>query len=587
MSYLNKYTPRGAGRAAIQPKTPATKPLPGRKQDMIKNSHGQYVFKTSDWDQLSRFLILGTEDGSFYINERNLTLANCKVADKCIEIDGKRVVDMVVDVSVNDRALKTDPALFVLAMAAAAGGKSPSEKDIEVRKYAISKLPQVARTATHLYHWVGFVQQFRGWGRTLRAAIQNWYATKRADKVAYQALKYKSRDGWSHKDVFRLAHPMTSDLALSAVFKYIARPDESPLKEGITALSAKVGKRGVDLGVPLTKAKLAKSFDEMDFGTKGLVQIAAAEELLHIDGSDKAAVKQAINLITEFKLPREAVPTHLQTNATVQEALLNADMGLTAMVRTLNRMTASGLLDARSAATRLVVSKLGDKDVLRNAHIHPMTLLIALRQYAAGRGDKGSLTWSPVQRIVDALDEAFYASFEFVEATKKDILVAVDISGSMDANVHGVSNLSCRDAAGAMALVMLNAEPNVELIAFGTSLHSPRISKRMRLDDVITALSRYNEGTNITLPFVYAEQQKARYDAIVSFTDSETWANRNHTMDHLRAVRRKHGMVLAINCATEANRATGLDSKEPGVLEVSGFDAALPQLVTEFIKGKV
>lgn len=593
MSYLTKYTPRGQGRAAaVKTLTPASKPIPGREKDMVLNAAGGYVFKADDWTKLSRFLILGSEGGSFYINERKLTKLNCEAADRCIREDGKRVVDMVVDVSTNDRALKTDPALFVLAMAAAAGGKSPTEKDIEVRKYALNALPKVARTATHLFHWIEFVQGFRGWGRSLRATVANWYAGKRADKLAYQALKYKSRDGWSHTDVFRLAHPVTSDLALSAVFNYIARPDESPLKKGVSEIVEALSKRGkkVDFKLPLTKAGVAKSFEDMDFGTRGLIQIAAAEELVHLEGKGKDSVKQAIRLITEYNLPREAVPTQLQKSPEVWEALLNADMGLGAMLRTLNRMTASGLLTDRSEATKLVRERLRNKELLQKAHIHPLAILIALRQYAAGRGEKGDLSWTAVQKIVDALDEAFYASFEFVEPTGKDILVAVDCSGSMQSShVMGVPNMTAAEAAAAMALVIAATEPDVELVRFGTSVSKLAITPRMRLNDAMRAVMNSAQGTDLSLPFKYAMSQskKDKFDAVVSLTDNETWAGYSHPLEALRDLRRKHGQVLAVNCSTVATRNTALDGKTGGVLEVVGFDAAMPNLINEFIKGNV
>ena len=43
-----------------------------------------------------------------------------------------------------------------------------------------------------------------------------------------------------------------------------------------------------------------------------------------------------------------------------------------------------------------------------------MALLLAGKTYASGRGQKGSLTWQPVSRIVDALDAAFYQAFAHV-----------------------------------------------------------------------------------------------------------------------------------------------------------------------------
>src|SRR6185437_8044253 len=88
--------------------TPQSRPIPGRETEMVKNAAGGYVFQTTDWDQLNRFLVLGTTGGSYYIGEKDLTQQNCEVLDRCIAEDAKRVVDVILDISLNDRALKQD-----------------------------------------------------------------------------------------------------------------------------------------------------------------------------------------------------------------------------------------------------------------------------------------------------------------------------------------------------------------------------------------------------------------------------------------------------------------------------------------------
>ncbi len=171
------------------------------------------------------------------------------------------------------------------------------------------------------------------------------------------------------------------------------------------------------------------------------------------------------------------------------EALL-VDMPTTALIRNLATMTRTGLLTPRSAATRTIGGQLGDETRLRQARVHPMAVLIAQRTYAAGRGLRGRHTWDPVQRIVDALDSAFYASFASVEPTGKRLLVAVDCSGSMTGgSVAGVRGLSPREAAAAMALVALRTEPNAEILGFTVNVKDLRISPRKRLDDAVKATS--------------------------------------------------------------------------------------------------
>ena len=61
--------------------------------------------------------------------------------------------------------------------------------------------------ATHLFQFAAFVEGFRGWGRSLRRAIGGWYAAPSPESLAYQAVKYRQREGMTHRDLLRLAHP--------------------------------------------------------------------------------------------------------------------------------------------------------------------------------------------------------------------------------------------------------------------------------------------------------------------------------------------------------------------------------------------
>src|SRR5262249_6264537 len=151
--------------------------------------------------------------------------------------------------------------------------------------------------------------------------------------------------------------------------------------------------------------------------------------------------------------PREALQTEHLQSADVWEALLD-DMPMTALVRNLATMTRVGVLAPGSDGTAKVVAQLGDRERIRKARVHPIALLAALCTYAAGRGVRGKHTWTPVATIVDALDAAFYTAFENVEPTGKRVLLALDVSGSMDGGaVAGVPGLTPRVASAALALV--------------------------------------------------------------------------------------------------------------------------------------
>lgn len=122
----------------------------------------------------------------------------------------------VVEISQSGRAPKNDPALFVLALAAGWGNDA-------TRAAAFAALPAVARTGTHLFHWLQYVKAFRGWGRGVRNAVGRWYTTKSPVDLVYQLLKYQSRAGWSHRDALRLAHARPPSVAHDLIFRFVTK----------------------------------------------------------------------------------------------------------------------------------------------------------------------------------------------------------------------------------------------------------------------------------------------------------------------------------------------------------------------------
>ena len=95
-------------------KTPQSAPLPGQ----VANSAAGFAWAVDDWARLRRFLILGSQGGSYYAGEWKLTRENADAVERCLAADGARTVATIVEISEAGRAPKNDPAVFALAMAA-------------------------------------------------------------------------------------------------------------------------------------------------------------------------------------------------------------------------------------------------------------------------------------------------------------------------------------------------------------------------------------------------------------------------------------------------------------------------------------
>ena len=80
-----------------------------------------FAFAVDDWARLERFLILGSEGGSYYATERALTVENAQAVVRCLEADAERALRTIVQVSDSGRAPKNEPAVLALAIAAGMG----------------------------------------------------------------------------------------------------------------------------------------------------------------------------------------------------------------------------------------------------------------------------------------------------------------------------------------------------------------------------------------------------------------------------------------------------------------------------------
>lgn len=523
--------------------TPIQRIIPGREAEQVINRAGGAAFLVDEWTKLDRFLILGSEGSKFYASERTTVTQATDAIKALIRTDGQRVVERVVGISQAGRARNNDFALLVLAAALTYGND-------DVKRLAAARLPLVARTGTHLMHFVGFANGMRGWGAALKRAVANWYTSKTPDQIAYQAVKYQSRDGWSQRDILRLAHPKAGDNeAMNNVFKYIVR------------------------------------------GVQGINYDMVVPDIIHAVEDAKSATKVGlVKLIIDHRLSHEMIPNEMKSHPEVWEALYQ-HMGTTALIRNLNKLTSVGLIRGGDKFSRDVVQRLNNVETLRKDRIHPLQILIAQRQYAQGRGDRGSLVWSPDRTIVTGLESAFYESFQAVETTGKNVMLAVDVSGSMNSQVGtGATQLTCREAATVMAMVTARKEPNSKIFGFD---HKFRELNILPTDTLAVACektySRNFGSTDCSLPMNFATSQGWALDGFVVYTDNETNQGRNHPNQALATYRRVMNKPEAklVSCGLNVSDVSIADPKDRGMMDVVGFDTAAPQLIGEFIAGRL
>lgn len=181
MSDVLKNVVRAHG--AKRKTTPQTERTPGRTDEVMNNAGG-YVFEVTDKARLERLLILGSAGNTYYVD------ANAQAADaidfitKAIAKDEAMVLETVLDVSVNNRALRQTMVLFTLSMLMIHANDKAAVRAV---------FNQIVRTPTHLFEVCQNIEDLSGWGTSKVKTVAQWFTAKDADSLAYHAVKYRSR----------------------------------------------------------------------------------------------------------------------------------------------------------------------------------------------------------------------------------------------------------------------------------------------------------------------------------------------------------------------------------------------------------
>lgn len=511
------------------------------KPTQVKNNGGGYSFKVDDWSRLERFLILGTDGGTYYVGQNDLTKQNTDFVNVLLKKDAAEVLRRTVDVSDKGRARFNSQALYVLAAAMNTEGVDKASV-----KSAVAK---VARTSTHLFEYAQYLENLGGWGRAKRESIANWYTEKSDDQLALQLVKYRQRNGWTHRDMMRLAHPKGMSQVL-----------------GNFALG-----KALDGPVP-----------------------AILEGYLKVQEAKTA--KEVVALVLEYRLPWETVPTEWHKDLSVWRALFEAGMGQTALIRNVTRFARlnafSDLIFAKQYA-----DKLANAESIRKGRIHPIAFLNASIVHERGQlktitehgyGYKHlSKDWTTNPKVLKALQDGFYAAFGNIEPANKRTMVALDVSGSMGSYANGM-DLTCAEVGAAISMFILRSEPYTEIRGFSSSFVDLGLTENDSFKQVLAKTNRMNFGsTNAALPMQHAQKNNQEIDTFVVVTDNEVNTGKQ-PFRALESYRNATGIPARMAVfGVSASPFTIADPDDKGSLDFVGFDANAPRALADFSAGRL
>lgn len=526
-------------RNYVSTPVPQSRPV---SEIQVQNNAGGFTFEVNPQTRLERFLILGTDGGTYYVGEVDLTTQNVDFIRKMIKSDPFGVVQTATDISLDGRAYRNGPAIFTLALVLAEGSN-------EAKMLARGKVALVARTATMVYELAEYIDKLGGWGPAKVKAIRSWFESKTPEQLAFQAVKYRQRNGWTLRDLMRLSHPKN-------VNKNV----------GDFILHGKIAEESHDI---------LRGYDAM---------------------RNAKSVKEVLTFLSGWpNLPWETIPTQFLTEKVVWEKLFENGLNGQALVRNVTRFAKLGSFNDQVFA-REFANALTDEVMIKKTRLHPMQYLNAYVTYTegspAGRGGlyiQRSQNWNVSPIVKDALDDGFGLAFGNIEPAEKRTMISVDTSASMGWYFAGNTSLTCYQGAAAMGIITARTEPYYEVNAFSTTTRSTGITAKDSLDAAMRKIQRVSGGgTDCSQPMLNALRDNKKIDTFIVITDNETWAGTIHPHRALEKYRSQTGiparLVVMAMVPSNFTIANPLDS---GMLDVVGFDANTPRVLADFSAGRL
>jgi 60 kDa SS-A/Ro ribonucleoprotein len=464
------------------------------------------------------------------------------------------VLATIIDVSLNGRAYKQNAVLFALASVIVHGTNKQAVKAV---------FNSIVRTGFQLITVVNYLNKLGGWGRAKREIVAAWFEQD-ADKIAYQAIKYRQRDGWTLRDVMRKSHPKNTD---TSVADFI----------------------------------LGRQHAEIDDvrAIHGFKQIQRA-----------TSVSEVHDALREYTmLPWETIPTQFLKDVSVWKRLFaNGQLRGQALIRSITRLARIGAFkDMRFAAS--YAGQLTNAALIEQTRLHPINYLNASVVYQNGQKkrvkDKYGYEsiqlvkdWETESVIVDALDKGFHMAFKSVVPANKRTMLALDVSGSMSCDAMGL-DLSCAQVSGAVAMTIARTEPMHIIRGFTSSgrdfwsgtteLTDLGISANTSLSAAMDKVRQRNFGsTDCALPMVWALENKVEVDTFVVLTDNETYAGKIHPFQALKNYRRKMNIDARLAVlAVSGSEFSIADSSDSGMMDFVGFDSNAPRALADFSAGRI
>ena len=248
----------------------------------------------------------------------------------------------------------------------------------------------------------------------------------------------------------------------------------------------------------------------------------------------------------------------------------------------LNTFARNGVFED-AEVTAALAAKLCDPALIQRARVFPYQLQMAANA-ASGLPEP----------IVAALHQAMELATGQVPVLAGNVVVAVDVSGSMSSPVTGfrkgsTTTVRCVDVAALMAACVLRSNPQARVMPFHTEVHKVHL----RAADGVMAQARQlaamlGGGTSISAPLARLNRERAPVDVLVIVSDNQSWCDTRgtgatETMRQWAAIKARCPDAKLV-CIDLQPTATSQASAREDVLHVGGFSDAVFGVVAGFVQ---
>lgn len=260
------------------------------------------------------------------------------------------------------------------------------------------------------------------------------------------------------------------------------------------------------------------------------------------------------------------------------EIAKNAPWNMTRM--NLNTFARHGVFNDKGMI-KLVAERLRDPELVRKFNAFPYQLLTAWQNTA-----------DVPMEIRNALQDAMELATYNIPAINGDVVVAVDISGSMTGPVTGyragsTTKTSCMDVAGMFASCLLRTnQNNLKVVSFDTQARFVNLNPRDSVPtNVGKILSSGGGGTDCSAALRLLIAQRERADVVIYLSDNESWRHFNGTQSQAWAEFNRYNKSAKLVCIDLQPYSTVQTPDSQRVLNVGGFSDSVFEVVANFVNG--